>query len=95
LFAKRCSITSWILSGQREPIRACLLARASRHAGASSGGAGNRVYRWARFCHPDDVKSVAQPVLEHRLVLRPELEIEGLSVPEVINEVLESVAVPR
>jgi len=47
------------------------------------------------FVTPDDVKAMARPVLEHRLILRPEFEIEGLSVAEVIQQVLEQVAVPR
>jgi MoxR-like ATPase len=34
-------------------------------------------------------------VLEHRLILRPEFEIEGLMVPEVIQRILEQIAVPR
>jgi MoxR-like ATPase len=47
------------------------------------------------FVTPDDIKSMAVPVLEHRLILRPEYEIEGLSIVEVIQEILESIAVPR
>jgi MoxR-like ATPase len=47
------------------------------------------------FVTPDDIKAMAAPVLEHRLILRPEFEIEGLGVPEVIQQVLEQVAVPR
>jgi len=47
------------------------------------------------FVTPDDIKMLAVPVLEHRLILRPEFEIEGLSVPEVIQQVLQQVAVPR
>jgi MoxR-like ATPase len=47
------------------------------------------------FVTPDDVKAMAVPVLEHRLILRPEFEIEGLSVPEVIGQLLQQVAVPR
>ena len=47
------------------------------------------------FVTPDDIKSLAVPVLEHRLVLRPEFEIEGLSVGEVIARVLSEVSVPR
>jgi MoxR-like ATPase len=47
------------------------------------------------FVVPDDVKALAFGVLEHRLVLRPEYEIEGVSVTEVITRVLERVAVPR
>jgi MoxR-like ATPase len=34
-------------------------------------------------------------VLEHRLILRPEFEIEGLTLNEVINEILKGIAVPR
>jgi MoxR-like ATPase len=44
---------------------------------------------------PDDVRSCVVPVLEHRLILRPELEVEGLSVREVIEKVLQEVPVPR
>ena len=47
------------------------------------------------FVTPDDIKLMATPVLEHRLILRPEFEIEGLSVAEVIQQILQQVAVPR
>ena len=47
------------------------------------------------FVTPDDVKAVARAVLEHRIVLRPESEIEGVTIPEVIARVLQQVAVPR
>ena len=47
------------------------------------------------FVTPDDVKDMARPVLEHRLILRPEYEIEGLTVPEVIGRIVEEVTVPR
>jgi MoxR-like ATPase len=47
------------------------------------------------FVTPDDVKSMAVPVLEHRLILRPEYEIEGVTVAEVIGKILEQIAVPR
>jgi MoxR-like ATPase len=47
------------------------------------------------FVTPDDIKSLAGPILEHRILLRPEFEIEGLSVSEVIARVLEDIAVPR
>jgi len=47
------------------------------------------------FVTPDDVKAMALPTLEHRLILRPEFEIEGLTAPEVIDQVLQKVAVPR
>ena len=47
------------------------------------------------FVTPDDVKVMAVPVLEHRLILRPEFEIEGVTVSEIINNILEETAVPR
>jgi MoxR-like ATPase len=47
------------------------------------------------FITPDDIKTMALPVLEHRLILRPEYEIEGLTVGEVIGEILKEIAVPR
>ena len=47
------------------------------------------------FITPDDVKTMALPVLEHRLILRPEYEIEGLTVDEVVGEILKEIAVPR
>ncbi len=47
------------------------------------------------FVTPDDVKAMAVPVLEHRLILRPEFEVEGLSVVEVIDDILRQVPVPR
>ena len=47
------------------------------------------------FTTPDDIKSMAIPVLEHRLILRPEYEIEGLTVREVIEAILKEIAVPR
>jgi MoxR-like ATPase len=47
------------------------------------------------FVTPDDIKAMAQPVLEHRLILRPEFEIEGLTVTEVIQQILQQITVPR
>jgi len=47
------------------------------------------------FVTPDDIKDLALPVLDHRILLRPEFEIEGLTVAEVVQRILEEVAVPR
>ncbi len=47
------------------------------------------------FVTPDDVRAFAGAVLEHRLVLRPEYEIEGLTAAEVVDRVVQEVAVPR
>ncbi|MDR1010086.1 MAG: MoxR family ATPase [Opitutaceae bacterium] len=47
------------------------------------------------YVTPDDVRGLASAVLGHRLVLRPEFEIEGLAIDEVLARILEQVAVPR
>ncbi len=47
------------------------------------------------FVTPDDVKQLTEPVIGHRLVLRPEYEIEGVNIGEVVGKILEQVAVPR
>ena len=44
---------------------------------------------------PDDVKEFAKPVLRHRLILRPEAEIEGMGPDDVIDEIIEQIPVPR
>jgi MoxR-like ATPase len=44
---------------------------------------------------PDDVKALAAPVLRHRLIVRPEAELAGITAEVVIGRVLGSVPVPR
>lgn len=51
--------------------------------------------RGRAFVTPDDVKEVAHPVLRHRIILRSEAEIEGVTEDEVIDEIVSSVPVPR
>ncbi|WNZ46689.1 MoxR family ATPase [Leptolyngbya boryana CZ1] len=47
------------------------------------------------YVTPDDIKAVAFPLLRHRLILRPEAQLDGIGVEAVINAVLNQVAVPR
>ncbi|HEY6227470.1 MAG TPA: MoxR family ATPase [Verrucomicrobiae bacterium] len=47
------------------------------------------------FVTPDDIRHMAIPTLEHRVILRPEYEIEGMKISEVIERVFRSVSVPR
>jgi len=47
------------------------------------------------FVSPDDIRAVALPVLEHRLLLRPESELEGVRATDVLNRILQSLPVPR
>jgi MoxR-like ATPase len=44
---------------------------------------------------PDDVKSAALPALRHRLVLKPEAELEGLTADQVLQDLLRTVEVPQ
>ncbi|MEZ2348432.1 AAA family ATPase [Terriglobus sp. RCC_193] len=44
---------------------------------------------------PDDVKAAAAPVLRHRLILKPEAELEGFSADRVIADVLAATPLPR
>jgi MoxR-like ATPase len=47
------------------------------------------------FLTADEVKAVAKPVLRHRLLLRPELELDGTTADGVLDSVLASVPAPR
>jgi MoxR-like ATPase len=47
------------------------------------------------FVIPDDIKSLALPVLRHRLTLSPSAEIEGLTPDRILREVLDQTAAPR
>jgi MoxR-like ATPase len=44
---------------------------------------------------PDDVKTAAPPVLRHRIVLKPEADLEGITADQVIADVLRAVEVPK
>jgi len=46
------------------------------------------------FVTPDDVKRMAPAVLEHRLIIRPEFEVEGVTPMEAVGRILDAVAVP-
>lgn len=44
---------------------------------------------------PDDVKAAALPVLRHRILLKPEADLEGLTTDQVITQVIAAVEVPK
>jgi MoxR-like ATPase len=44
---------------------------------------------------PDDVKASARPVLRHRIMLRPEADLEGITPDQVLEDVLRAVEVPK
>ncbi len=77
-------------------------ADAQVHAGASPRGV-EAVIKLARaralldrrdFIGPDDVKAVAVPTLAHRIVLRPELWVRGVSAASVVTRCLDTVPTP-
>jgi MoxR-like ATPase len=47
------------------------------------------------FITPDDIKRMALPVLRHRVILRPEAELEGLTPDKVLSRIMEGIPVPR
>jgi len=47
------------------------------------------------FVSPDDVRAMASPALEHRLLLRPESELEGVGAREVLDRIMHEAPVPR
>jgi MoxR-like ATPase len=84
------------------------LCRATRHSpslqlGVSPRGATallstSRAWAWLSgrdYVTPDDVKALARPTFRHRLQVRPEAELEGVTADGVLEGVLASVPVPR
>src|SRR5690606_20929640 len=84
------------------------LARATRQSpslrlGVSPRGAAalmqaSRAWAWLSgrdFVTPDDVKALTLPALRHRVELRPEAELEGVTADGVLDGILASVPVPR
>jgi MoxR-like ATPase len=66
--------------------------------GATALLATSRAWAWLNgrwFVTPDDVKALAHATLAHRLALRPEAELEGVSIAAVLDSALSSVPVPR
>ena len=47
------------------------------------------------FVIPDDVKAIARPVLRHRIILKPEAQLESVTPDQVVDEVIRSVEVPK
>ena len=51
--------------------------------------------RGREFVTPDDVKAIVKPAWRHRVVLRPEVELEGATADSVVDAVVDRVPVPR
>lgn len=59
------------------------------------GGKALAALRGRDYVIPDDIKDLALPTLRHRLVLKPEAEIEGVTSDQVIANLLDEIDVPR
>ena len=74
-----------------------LLVGASPRAGLAmvAGSKALAAIRGRSFVIPDDVKELSYPILRHRVILRPEAEIEGLNTDNVLRSIIEAQVVPR
>jgi MoxR-like ATPase len=74
-----------------------ILVGASPRAGLAlvAGAKALAAIRDRDFVIPDDVKELALPVMRHRVLLRPEAEIEGLTVEQVLGGLVDAQVVPR
>ena len=93
-----------------EPVLDYLLAvvqRTRQHPDLALGASPRAAVAWLQvskaqawlsgrdFVTPDDIKAIASPLLRHRLILRPEAQLDGLKIDAVIGSVLNQVPVPR
>jgi MoxR-like ATPase len=84
-----------------------IVHKSRQHADLSLGASPRSAVAWLQaskanawlndrpFITPDDIKTVAVPLLRHRLMLRPEAQLDGLVMDEVIRGLLTQVTVPR
>src|SRR5690606_32077289 len=47
------------------------------------------------FVTPEDIKQAAIPVLQHRIIVTPEREMEGVNTKQIIRQIIEAVEIPR
>ncbi|HLV45711.1 MAG TPA: MoxR family ATPase [Flavobacterium sp.] len=47
------------------------------------------------FVTPDDIQTVSVPVLQHRIIVSPDKEMEGVTSREIINQIVQSIEIPR
>lgn len=74
------------LSLGASPRASLAIMRASKAIAAMSG---------RDFVTPDDVRYVAEPVLNHRIILTAEREMEGVASEDIIKEITERIEIPR
>ncbi|MYV43099.1 AAA domain-containing protein [Streptomyces sp. SID1328] len=91
-------ITAYVVDICRATRQSPSLTLGVSPRGATALLAAARAWAWLTgrdYVTPDDVKALALPALRHRVQLRPEAEMEGVTTDSVINSVLAQVPVPR
>lgn len=91
-------VAAYIVDIARATRQSPSLALGVSPRGATALLATARAWAWMNgrgFVTPDDVKALAHATLAHRLTLRPEAELEGVSVGAVLASAIASVPVPR
>jgi len=102
------SVAGRLQIDERVSAYAVALTRQTRRWAGVSLGAGPRgglaliraaraaaLLRGRAFVTPDDVKDIAVPALRHRIVISPEIELEGQTSEDVVRSILEHVEAPR
>jgi MoxR-like ATPase len=91
-------ITGYIVDVCRATRQSASLRLGVSPRGATALLATSRAWAWLAgrdYVTPDDVKTLARPTFRHRVQLRPEAELEGVTADGVLEGVLASVPVPR
>ena len=91
-------VAAYIVDIGRATRQAPSLSLGVSPRGATALLATARAWAWMNgrsYVTPDDVKALAQATLAHRLALRAEAELEGVSVESVLASAVGSVPVPR
>ncbi|MGY3202085.1 MoxR-like ATPase [Streptomyces sp. TE5632] len=91
-------ITAYVVDIVRATRESPSLALGVSPRGATALLSTARAWAWLTgrdYVTPDDVKALALPTLRHRVQLRPEAEMEGVTTDSVINAILAHVPVPR
>lgn len=55
----------------------------------------NAVIRGRDFLTPDDIKDVVAPILNHRIIISPDKEMEGLTADKIVKQILDQIELPR
>ena len=84
-----------------------MIERTRQHPDLSLGASPRSAVAWLQaakanswllerdYVTPDDIKTVAFPLLRHRLILQPEAQLDGVEIEHTISSILKQVAVPR